>query len=40
MYEEMTKTIESNTKNSHKIMEMSLESIHDMIIKIREDLPH
>lgn len=38
MYEEMTKTIESNTKHNHSIMEMSLESIHDMIIKIREDL--
>jgi len=38
MYEEMTKTIESNSDKSHKIMEMSLESIHDMIIKIREDL--
>ena len=34
MYEEMTKTIESNTNHSHSIMEMSLESIHDMIIKI------
>lgn len=38
MLEEMTKSIEKKCKGNHKIMEMSLASIHDMIIKIREDL--
>ena len=38
MLEEMTKSIEKKCKNNHKLMEMSLASIHDMIIKIREDL--
>ena len=38
MLEEMTKTIEKKCSHNHVIMEMSLASIHDMIIKIREDL--
>ena len=36
MIEEITKNI--NDEQHSKILEMSLESIHDMVIKIREDL--